>query len=304
MAKNEQPVSLSPTVPRSEAPSTPGNAATDAVREQPDLAARERSPILNSKQLNEPKTLRMQTPAPPPSPPRKDQRDARTVEAFNSVSAVQAPLVQGAVGGEVDKLKKTSPSAAAPALPPMRESITVNTEAADATQSPAPSSSAKLAKAKAATPAPELQTQRNEQLQQMQGMSRFSDAPQMLLANDKSPVVIATPNKKVSWRVGRAGSIERSEDGGATWSLQTSGAVSGLLAGSAPSDSVCWVVAQLGTILRTTDSGATWTKVQAPVAEDIRSVFAVNAQQATIFTAHATYQTSDGGATWTKLAPE
>lgn len=135
-------------------------------------------------------------------------------------------------------------------------------------------------------------------------MSRFSDAPQMLLANDKSPVVIATPNKKVSWRVGRAGSIERSEDAGATWSLQTSGAVSGLLAGSAPSDSVCWVVGQLGTILRTLDSGQTWTKVQAPVAEDIRSVFAVSAQQATIFTAHATYQTTDGGATWTKLAPE
>jgi Photosynthesis system II assembly factor YCF48 len=303
MAKNEQPVSLSPTVPRSEAPSTAGNAATDAVREKPDLAARERSPLLDSKQF-EPKTLRMQTPAAPPSPPRKDQRDARTVEALNSVSAGRAQPVQGAVGGEVDKLKKTSPSAAAPALPPMRESITVNTEAADAIQSPAPSSSAKLAKAKAATPAPELQTRRNEQLQQMQGMSRFSDAPQMLLANDKSPVVIATPNKKVSWRVGRAGSIERSEDAGATWSLQTSGAVSGLLAGSAPSDSVCWVVGQLGTILRTTDSGATWTKVQAPVAEDIRSVFAVNAQQATISTAHATYQTSDGGATWTKLAPE
>ena len=119
MAKNEQPVSLSPTVPRSEAPSTPGNAATDAVREKPDLAARERSPILNSKQLNEPKTLRMQTPAPPPSPPRKDQRDARTVEAFDSVSAVQVQPAQGAVGGEVDKLKKTSPSAAAlPSRPP------------------------------------------------------------------------------------------------------------------------------------------------------------------------------------------
>jgi photosystem II stability/assembly factor-like uncharacterized protein len=86
--------------------------------------------------------------------------------------------------------------------------------------------------------------------------------------------------------------------------LQLSGVRTDLLGGSAPSEKVCWIVGGAGTILRTTDSGAHWQKLPAPVQDDIRAVFAVDAHSATVSLTNGSYQTTDGGATWTKLAPE
>jgi photosystem II stability/assembly factor-like uncharacterized protein len=59
-----------------------------------------------------------------------------------------------------------------------------------------------------------------------------------------------------------------------------------------------------GTILLTTDKGKHWKKVTPPTEDDLRSVFAVNARQATVSLANGTFQTTDGGATWSKLPPE
>ena len=202
-----------------------------------------------------------------------------------------------------------APAPPPPPVPAMSESVEVASGAAAGTTTPAPAVD-ELSKTKAGAPAPaapkggqQAQVQRQE-TQQMQGMSRFREKQDFRLANVKSPAVIAAPGGKVSWRVGVAGTIERSEDGGATWTLQSSGVVADLLAGAAVSEKVCWVAGRLGTILRTTDGGAHWVKVQAPTQDDIPSVFAVSADQATISTGQGTYRTEDGGATWKKLATQ
>jgi Photosynthesis system II assembly factor YCF48 len=119
-----------------------------------------------------------------------------------------------------------------------------------------------------------------------------------------SGVTVSAPGGRVSWRIGRAGVVEFSSDAGKSWILQPSGIIADLLAGSAPSPKVCWIVGRSGTILRTTDGGKHWRKVNPPTQDDLRSVFAVDARQATVSPANASYQTTDGGATWNKLPPE
>src|SRR4029077_17566149 len=105
------------------------------------------------------------------------------------------------------------------------------------------------------------------------------------------------------WRVSPAGIIERSTDKGATWEVQSSGVVSDLLTGSAPTSDVCWIVGRNGTILRTTDSGSHWQKLNAPSTDDLNSIFAVNAQQATVSTStpQKSYRTTNAGKTWAQL---
>ena len=79
--------------------------------------------------------------------------------------------------------------------------------------------------------------------------------------------------------------------------------VSDLLTGSAPTPAVCWIVGRNGTILRTTDSGNHWQKLNAPSTDDLTSIFAVNAQQATVSTStpQKSYRTIDAGKTWAQL---
>jgi hypothetical protein len=103
---------------------------------------------------------------------------------------------------------------------------------------------------------------------------------------------------KVVWRLGPAGSIERSADSGATWQRQTSGVSADLLAGSAPSPTVCWAVGRGGVVLRTTD-GSTWSSLGSPTSQDLTAVEAVDADRATVTTADGKrYATTDGGRTW------
>jgi Photosynthesis system II assembly factor YCF48 len=142
------------------------------------------------------------------------------------------------------------------------------------------------------------------QQQEMSGMSRHKQKAEMRLANSIAEVTISAPDGHVSWRVGQAGVIEFSSDAEKTWILQPSGVVTDLLAGSATSDKICWIVGRAGTILRTTDGGAHWQKVRPPIQDDFRSVFAVDARQATVSPANGKYQTTDGGITWHKLPPE
>ena len=165
----------------------------------------------------------------------------------------------------------------------------------------APSSAPPSAKPVAGGPPAQAALQ---QKQEMSGMSRLREKQAMVLAKSLSAVTIAAPGNAVQWRIGAAGIIEHSADTGATWSLQSSGVLTDLLAGSAPSDKVCWIVGRAGTILRTADGGAHWVKVRPPIVDDFASIFAVDARQATVSPAQGTYQTMDGGATWKKPAPE
>jgi Photosynthesis system II assembly factor YCF48 len=142
------------------------------------------------------------------------------------------------------------------------------------------------------------------QQQEIAGMSKFSDKAKMRLANSLGEVTIAAPGGLVSWRVGQAGVIDFSSDAGKTWTLQSSGVTTELLAGSAPTGKVCWIVGSSGTILRTIDAGAHWQKIRPPVQEDILTIVALDARRATVSLTNASYQTTDGGATWNKVTPE
>jgi hypothetical protein len=186
-------------------------------------------------------------------------------DATSSRSALSVPAIAGAA---------PVPAAPAPAPPPAQsQTVEVTTDAAEITSLPV--------------------------------QNRNVATAQMLLAGvNGAAVTVSAPGGRVSWRIGPAGVILFSSDAGKTWLVQPSGIITDLLAGSAPSDKVCWIVGRSGTILRTTDKGKHWKKVNAPIQDDLRSVFAVNARQATVSPANATYQTTDGGATWNKLPPE
>jgi hypothetical protein len=141
---------------------------------------------------------------------------------------------------------------------------------------------------------------------QQRAMGNLSGVNQaaVRLAKGTGEVNISAPDGQVSWRAGQAGVIEFSSDAGKTWTLQPSGVIADLLAGSAPTHKVCWIVGRSGTILRTTDGGKHWRKLRPPAQDDLRSVFAVDARQATVSPTNGAYQTTDGGGTWTKLPPE
>jgi hypothetical protein len=115
-----------------------------------------------------------------------------------------------------------------------------------------------------------------------------------------NPRLIVAPGSNVMWRAGRAGLVEFSRDGGASWSRQTSGVLADLLTGSAPSDKVCWIVGRVGAILLTTDGGAHWTLISSPLSEDLGGIRATDALHAAIWNARNTrsFETGDGGLTW------
>ncbi|HYL65076.1 MAG TPA: hypothetical protein VE077_20880 [Candidatus Methylomirabilis sp.] len=124
----------------------------------------------------------------------------------------------------------------------------------------------------------------------------------------QNPHVLGAPGGKVFWRVGPAGSVERSTNMGKDWTAQASGVNTDLLAGSAPSAKVCWVIGGAGTILRTTDGGAHWTKLNSPAAGELAGINATDALHASIrfapnpgASSAPRFQTSDGGATWTAV---
>ena len=122
----------------------------------------------------------------------------------------------------------------------------------------------------------------------------------MRMAKTRAPRSVPAPGGKVIWRLGFAGLIEQSLDGGQTWTPQTSGTTETLLLGSAPSEQVCWVISTSGTILRTTDSGTTWLPVVSPIQQNLALIRASDALHATVWdmSRRHIFETSDGGSTW------
>jgi len=120
------------------------------------------------------------------------------------------------------------------------------------------------------------------------------------VANERGLIIVA--GKKRAWRVGAAGRIELTTDGGKTWESQQSPVATDLTAGSATSDKVCWIVGKAGTVLLSTDGGKHWTPLNSPIQDDLGGVRAVDATHASIWDLanRRSFETSDGGATWTQ----
>ena len=238
--------------------------------------------------------------------------------ADNSVNREVSPAPEEALQSRpeaLERIETAKTDAAKIAAENKAANARLDTFSPGSRQQPAPTPApARSAMAGAAPTAPSARAQASSepagvsggvaQQQEIAGMSKFSEKARMRLANSIGEVTISAPGGTVSWQVGQAGVIEFSSDAGKTWTLQPSGVTTDLLGGSAPSEKVCWIVGGNGTILRTTDAGAHWQKLRAPVQDDIRAVFAVDARRATVSLTNGSYQTTDGGATWHKLAPE
>jgi len=113
-----------------------------------------------------------------------------------------------------------------------------------------------------------------------------------------APLEIATLNPSVGWRV-VGDRIERSDDGGKTWTVKRQNSGDGIAAGSAPSDSVCWFVGRGGRVLLTLDAGATFAEVTLPEPLDLASVAAIDARSAMVYSVIGRrFRTEDGGRSW------
>jgi Photosynthesis system II assembly factor YCF48 len=118
---------------------------------------------------------------------------------------------------------------------------------------------------------------------------------------DARAVEIASPDASIRWRIGAAGMVQRSSDGGATWETLSIGATEDLTAASAPSATVCWIAGRAGTVVLTRN-GREWQRVTFPERVDITAIQAVDGRAATVTTADGrTFRTADGGLTWTPL---
>src|SRR6266849_2969169 len=278
---------------RTYAPSPHNNLADQRrsalSKEKDSMTALQSAPSFTSREQLPDDSLHRYAPAAPRSDlsPKAENDRIRVLPA--------RPLEQKQLDEKADSLYT---AAAAPQPAPPTGAV------AGALSSPTAESSAARSKAfakKVAAPPPPAATR---QEQQIGGMSRCNENAEVRLANSISDVTISAPGGAVAWRVGSAGIIENSSDAGKNWTPQPSGVSTDLLAGSAPSDKICWIVGRAGTILRTTDGGAHWQKIRSPVQEDIRSIIAENARQATISVTNGAYETLDAGATWNKLATE
>jgi hypothetical protein len=116
-------------------------------------------------------------------------------------------------------------------------------------------------------------------------------------AAEGSLTTIEAPGGSVAWIVGRNGMVQRRDANGEI-RIQQSGVTTDLIAGAAPSATVCWIVGRSGTVIRTTD-GEHWTLLITPTMENLASVSAADANDATITTAGGrSFATSDGGVSW------
>ena len=112
---------------------------------------------------------------------------------------------------------------------------------------------------------------------------------------------IRSSDSLIRWRVGRAGAVDYSTNGGLTWEALSTGVSADLAAGSSPSPTVCWVVGRTGTVILSLD-GRTWQRLPFPEPTDLTSVRALDGRTATVAGAgRGSFRTSDGGQTWTRL---
>lgn len=124
-----------------------------------------------------------------------------------------------------------------------------------------------------------------------------ASSQQTLMWRDLFGVEFPTENE--GWVCGRRGIIAHSEDGGDTWSRQTSNTPYTLASIKFVNNQVGWAVGDGGTILHTEDGGKTWVKQASPVKNYLMGLDFVNENTGWISTGEATIlHTKDAGKTW------
>ena len=106
-------------------------------------------------------------------------------------------------------------------------------------------------------------------------------------------------NDQIGWAVGESGTIQRTIDGGATWTAQDAPTRKLLYDVAAIDDNHAWVVGAGGTILRTVDGGRNWDEQSSGVIQALRAVHFVGPQRGWAVGAKGTIiSTANGGARW------
>ena len=112
-----------------------------------------------------------------------------------------------------------------------------------------------------------------------------------------APLQIVSPDPSRRWRIAN-GAIERSEDGGASWTPTRPLAGDSITGGMALSPSICWLIGSSGLVLVAAD-GVTFARVPLPERVDLSAVTAIDARTALVTTADGRrFRTEDGGLTW------
>jgi hypothetical protein len=113
-------------------------------------------------------------------------------------------------------------------------------------------------------------------------------------------VHVQSPDRTVAWRLtGRT--VERSTDGGVTWTVEPTPPSASLRAGSSPGVAVCWLVGDAGTVLLWVD-GQGWRRLAFPETGGLVAVAASSGRAAEVTTADKRrFRTDDGGQTWVEI---
>jgi hypothetical protein len=127
------------------------------------------------------------------------------------------------------------------------------------------------------------------------GMDRRST----LATPSRAPVEIRSPESTHRWRL-RGDVVEHSSTGGVSWEVAMKPEGVTVTGGMSPGPFVCWLIGRAGAVLLTTD-GVRFHSVSVPDATDIATVFAQDAQRATVTTADGqTFTTLNGGGSWSR----
>jgi hypothetical protein len=110
---------------------------------------------------------------------------------------------------------------------------------------------------------------------------------------------IGSPDPLVRWRLRRR-TVEKSIDGGKSWTAVPTGIDAEWTAGAAPTTTAFWIVGRGGMIARSTD-GRAFERIPFPELTDLSGVQATDAQTATVSSADGhTFTTTDGGRSWAR----
>lgn len=119
---------------------------------------------------------------------------------------------------------------------------------------------------------------------------------------------VASPVPSTIWAVGYYGKVVRSDDGGASWTIQATPSEGHLQSIAAWDAQRAVAVGNGGEVIVTEDGGATWKAVQAPRSEVANKLMRVQAYPNGVAWAvgevGAVLVSRDYGATWTRALPE
>lgn len=227
----------------------------------------------------------------------------------NAPNVAQAP----AAAPVTDQAKVADPKGALAATPPTEEKKAeeARSDAKDVDQL------AKLnarkrqqdAQARPATPAPAAPKSANEAAAaaappptQPTPTPTTRDEAQMREVVQAPPLKgdeIGSPDPMVRWRLRRA-TVEKSIDGGRSWTAVPTGIDAEWTAGAAPTTTAFWIVGRGGMVARSTN-GSAFERVPFPELTDLSAVQASGAQTATVATKDGhTFTTTDGGRSWAR----